>query len=57
MLTLGLFTFVVNVALMVVLVWVTQAADIGLTSDSFLATLLGGMALTVSASILNRVVE
>ncbi len=57
MLTLGLFTFVVNVALMVVLIWVTQAADIGFTSDSFLATLLGGMALTVSASILNRFVE
>ena len=56
MLTLGLFTFVVNVALMVALIWVTQAADIGFTSDSFLATLLGGMALTVSASILNRFV-
>ena len=56
-LTLGLFTFVVNVALMVVLIWVAQEADIGFNSDSFLATLLGGMALTVSASILNRFVE
>ncbi len=56
-LTLGQFTFVVNVALMVALIWLAQAADIGFTSDSFLATLLGGLALTVSASILNRIVE
>lgn len=53
-LTLGLFTLVVNIALMVFLIWMAQAADIGLTSDSFLATLLGGLALTVSASIVNR---
>ena len=56
-LTLGLFTLVVNVALMVALIWVAQAADIGLNSDSLLATLLGGLALTVAASILNRFVE
>jgi len=56
-LTLGLFTLVVNVALMVVLIRVAQAADIGFSSDSFLAMLLGGLALTVSASILNRFVE
>ena len=56
-LTLGLFTFVVNVALMVALIWLAQAADIGFTSDSFLATLLGGLALTVSASMVNRIVE
>ncbi|MCH8900066.1 MAG: phage holin family protein [Acidobacteria bacterium] len=56
-LTLGLFTVVVNVTLMVVLIWVAQAADIGFNSDSLLATLLGGLALTVSASILNRFVE
>ena len=56
-LTLGLFTLVVNVALMVALIWVAQAADIGFNSDSLLATLLGGLALTVAASILNRFVE
>ena len=48
---------VVNVTLMVALIWVAQATDIGFNSDSFLATLLGGLALTVSASILNRFVE
>ena len=56
-LTLGLFTLVVNITLMVVLIWVAQAADIGFNSDSFLATLLGGLALSGSASILNRFVE
>ncbi len=56
-LTLGLFTLVVNVALMGALIWIGEAADTGLTSDSFGATLLGGLALTVIATALNRVLD
>ncbi len=37
---------------MVILIWIAQAVNIGFNSDSF-----GGLALTVSASILNRFVE
>lgn len=56
-LTLGLFTLVVNVALMAFLIWLGEAADIGLASESFWATLLGGLVLTIIASILNHFVD
>jgi len=56
-LTLGLFTLVVNVALMGALIWLGEAADTGLTSDSIWATLLGGVVLTVIASILNHFID
>ena len=52
--TLGLFTLVVNVALMGALIWIGEAADTGLKSDSVWAIVLGGLVLTVIASVLNR---
>ena len=55
--TLGLFTLVVNVALMGALIWLGEAADTGLSSDSVWATLLGGLVLTVIASILSHVID
>ncbi len=56
-LTLGLFTLVVNITLMAALIWICDRADVGLTSDSLLATLLGGLALTVIGSILGHFVD
>lgn len=56
-LTLGLFTLVVNIALMGALIWLGEAADTGLSSDSIWATLLGGFVLTVIASILNHFLD
>ncbi len=56
-LTLGLFTLIVNIALMGALIWIGERADIGLSSDSFLAIVLGGLALTVFASILSHFVD
>ena len=56
-LTLGLFTLVVNVALFAALIWLGEAADSGLTSDSLWATLLGGLVLTIIASILNAILD
>ncbi len=56
-LTLGLFTLVVNVALMAGLIWLGEAADTGLSSDGIGATLLGGLVLTVIASILNAILD
>ena len=55
--TLGLFTLVVNVALMGALIWLGEAADTGLSSDSVWAILLGGLVLTVIASILSHVID
>jgi len=56
-LTLRLFTLVVNITLMGALIWIGERADIGLSSDSLLATVLGGLALTVFASILSHFVD
>ena len=55
--TLGLFTLVVNVALMAALIWIGEAADTGLRSDSIWATLLGGLVLTVVASVLIQFID
>lgn len=56
-LTLGLFTLVVNIALMGGLIWLGEQADIGLSSDGFGAIVLGGLVLTIVASILNHFVD
>jgi putative membrane protein len=56
-LTLGLFTLVVNVALMGGLIWLGERAEVGLSSDGFGAIVLGGLALTVIASILNHFID
>lgn len=52
-LTLGLFTLVINVGLMTLAIWIANDADVGLTTDSIWAALLGGFVLTVVGSILN----
>ena len=54
-LTLGLFTLVVNVALMAGAIWLARDADVGLSSESTLATLAGALVLTVVASLLNQI--
>ncbi|MGB9359013.1 MAG: phage holin family protein [Acidimicrobiia bacterium] len=54
-LTLGLFTLVVNVGLMAAAIWIARDADIGFSSERFLATLAGALVLTIVASILNQI--
>ena len=51
--TLGLFTLVINVGLMTLAIWIAEDAYVGLTSESIWAALLGGLALTVVGSVLN----
>ena len=51
--TLGLFTLVINVGLMTLAIWIANDADVGLSSDSIWAALLGGFVLTVVGSFLN----
>ena len=53
-LTLGLFTLVVNVGLMVAAICIARDADVGLSSESVLATLAGAFVLTIVASLLNQ---
>lgn len=54
-LTLGLFTLVVNVGLMAAAIWIARDANVGLTSESVLATLTGALVLTIAASLLNQI--
>jgi len=54
-LTLGLFTLVVNVGLMAASIWIARDANVGLSSESVLATLTGALVLTIVASILNQI--
>ena len=51
-LTLGLFTFVINAAMLYIVSWVTL-----LRLEGFWATFLGAIVLSVVSAILTRVVE
>lgn len=53
-LTLGLFTLVINVGLMALAIWIARDADVGLSSDSLAATLGGALVLTIVASVLRQ---
>ena len=52
--TLGLFTLVINVGLMALAIWIARDAEVGLTSESLAATLGGALVLTVVASVLRQ---
>ena len=54
-LTLGLFTLVVNVGLMAAAIWIARDANVGLSSEGVAATLFGALVLTVVSSLLNQV--
>jgi len=53
--TLGLFTLVINVGLMTLTIWFASDSGVGLSSDSIWSALLGGLVLTVVGSILNLI--
>jgi putative membrane protein len=55
MMTLGLFTLVINVGLMTGAIWIARDADVGLSSESVLATLIGALVLTIVASVVRTV--
>lgn len=50
-LTLGLFTLVINVGLMALAIWIGKSTDTGLTADTGWSVLLGGLVLTIAVSI------
>jgi len=52
--TLGLFTLVINVGLMALAIWIARDADVGLSSESLAATLGGALVLTIVASVLRQ---
>lgn len=53
-LTLGLFTLVINVGLMALAIWIARDAEVGLSSESLAATLGGALVLSIVASVLRQ---
>lgn len=53
-LTLGLFTLVINVGLMALAIWIARDADVGLSSESLAATLGGALVLSIVATVLRQ---
>ena len=56
-LTLGLFTLVINVVLMSAVLVIAAALDLGVTSDSWQTTLIGGVVLSIVSAILSTVLD
>ncbi len=53
--TLGLFSLVLNVILMAGVIWVADAADLGVTSDGWQSTLLGGVILAIASAFVSAI--
>ena len=56
-LTLGLFTLVINVLLMALVILIADALDLGVTSDGWQTTLIGGVVLSVVSGILSMILS
>ncbi len=55
--TLGLFSIVINIALMAGVLWLASWLDWGVASDGWQATLLGAVILAVASSIINAITD
>ena len=53
-LTLGLFTLVINVAAMALVIWISEETDLGVASTGWGATILGALLLTVLSSLVSK---
>jgi putative membrane protein len=53
-LTLGLFTFVVNALMLMLTSWIAQGMRLGFRVDGFLPALLGALIISVVSFVLNR---
>ncbi len=55
--TLGLVTLVINVAVMFALIIIAGSMEVGITSDGALANVLGALVLTVLSSVISFLVR
>src|SRR5512134_2245971 len=53
-LTLGLFTFVINAFMLLLTSWIAQRLDLGFRVDGFLPALLGALLISVVSFVLSR---
>ena len=56
-LTLGIATLVINIAVVVGVIWLAEQLDLGVTSDGWWPTILGALMITVLTSIVTAVVN
>jgi putative membrane protein len=56
-LTLGLFTLVINVVLMAGVIFIADALDLGVTSDGWQTTLIGGVVLSIVSAFLSMILD
>jgi putative membrane protein len=52
--TLGLFTFVINALMLLLTSWIAQGLGLGFRVDKFLAALLGALIISIVSFVLNR---
>ena len=56
-LTLGLFVLVINAIMLSITVWLSGIFDLGLTSESFISTLLGALVISIVSGVINLLVH
>lgn len=56
-LTLGLFTIVVNTVMLMMTSWIGNAFDLGLTVDGFWSAVLGSLVISVVSVILSAILR
>lgn len=55
-LTLGLFTFVINAFMLLLTSWIAQGLGLGFRVDGFLSALLGALIISVVSFVLSRAI-
>lgn len=57
-LTLGLFLLIINALALQLVVWISDQADLGLTSTGFFwATFLGALVISIVSMVANKVID
>lgn len=56
-LTLGLFVLIINTVMLSFTIWLSGIWELGLTSDSFWATFLGALIISIVSGIINLVIK
>ncbi len=57
MLTLGLFTFVINALMLGLTGWIADQLNLGFTVDGFWAALLGALVVSVVSAVLTMIIR
>ena len=56
-LTLGLFILIINAVMLSLTVWLSELFGLGLVSESFVATLLGALVISVVSGLINLLIK